>query len=78
MMKHVERITPIVKLDLKLQYKSQSYLVIEMQKVNNSRDLNVVMPMNNRIEYGDNYSQTSQSLLQYYRDQPHNVTIANS
>ena len=28
------------------------------------------MPMYNLIEYSDNYSQTSGSLWQYYRDEP--------
>ena len=27
------------------------------------------MPMNNLIEYSDNYSKTSRSLRQYYRDE---------
>ena len=29
------------------------------------------MPMYNLIEYGDDYSKTSESLWQYYRDEPH-------
>ena len=28
------------------------------------------MPMYNLIEYSDNYSKTSESLWQYYRDEP--------
>ena len=31
---------------------------------------NAVMPMYNLIEYGNNYSKTSGSLWQYYRDEP--------
>ena len=30
------------------------------------------MPMYNFIEYNDNYSKTSRSLWQYYRDEPNN------
>ena len=30
------------------------------------------MPMYNLIEYSDNYSKTSGSLWQYYRDDPYN------
>ena len=38
------------------------------------------MPMYNLIEYSDNYSKTSGSLWQYYRDEPFlgdNSTIAD-
>ena len=35
------------------------------------------MPMYNLIEYSDNYSKTSGSLWQYYKDDP-NDNIANS
>ena len=35
------------------------------------------MPMYNLIEYSENYSKTSGSLLQYYKDDP-NDNIANS
>ena len=43
----------------------------------NAQDINIVMPMYNVIEYGDNYSKTSGSLWQYYKDDP-NDNIANS
>ena len=33
------------------------------------------MPMYNLIEYSDNYSQTSGSLWQYYKDEPNNNWI---
>ena len=36
--------------------------------VDNAKDIEVVMPMYNLIEYSDNYSKTSGSLWQYYRD----------
>ena len=35
------------------------------------------MPMYNLIEYSDNYSKTSGSLWQYYKDDPNN-NLANS
>ena len=38
--------------------------------------MDVVMPMNNLIEYSNNYSKTLGSLWQYYRDEP-NDNIAN-
>ena len=34
------------------------------------RDIDVVMPLYNLIEYNDNYSKTWGSLCQYYRDEP--------
>ena len=37
-------------------------------QIDNGKDTNVVMPMYNLIEYSDNYSKTSGSLWQYYRD----------
>ena len=43
---------------------------INSTKVDNAKDLDVVMQMNNLIEYSDNYSETSGSLWQYYRDEP--------
>ena len=37
------------------------------------------MPMYNLIEYGNNYSKTSGTLWQYYRDEPsHNITESES
>ena len=36
----------------------------------NTKDIDVVMPMYNLIEYSDNYSTTSESLWQYDRDEP--------
>ena len=40
-------------------------------------NLDVVMSINNLIEYSNNYSKTSGSLWEYYRDEP-NDSIANS
>ena len=36
-------------------------------EVNNPKDVDIVMPMYNLIEYIDNYSRTSGSLWQYYK-----------
>ena len=41
---------------------------INNTQIDNAKDLDVVMPMCNLIEYSDNYSKTSESLWQYYRD----------
>ena len=46
-------------------------------QVNNAKDIDIVMPMYNLIEYGDNYAKTSGSLWQCYRDEPNN-NLANS
>ena len=37
--------------------------------MDNAKDINVVMPMYNLIEYNNNYSKTSGSLWHYYRDE---------
>ena len=39
-------------------------------QIDNAKNTDVVMPMCNLIEYTDNYSNTSGSLWQYYRDEP--------
>ena len=36
------------------------------------------MPMYNLIEYSDNYSKTSGSLWQYYKDDPNNIENSES
>ena len=36
--------------------------------INNAEDLNIVIPMYNLLEYGDNNSMTSGSFWNYYRD----------
>ena len=45
--------------------------------IDNAHDIDIVMPIYNLIEYSDNYSKTSASLWQYYKDDP-NDNIANS
>ena len=36
----------------------------------NAENIDIIMPMYKLIEYGDNYSETSGSLWQFYRDKP--------
>ena len=38
--------------------------------IDNARDIDIVIPMYNLIEYSDNYAKTSRSLYQYYKDDP--------
>ena len=45
--------------------------------LDNAKDLDIVMPMYNLMEYSDNYAKTSGSLWQYYRDEP-NDNLADS
>ena len=45
--------------------------------IDNAQDIDIVMPMYNLIEYSDNYSKTSDSLWQYYKDVP-NDNLADS
>ena len=47
--------------------------------IDNAHDIDIVMPMYNLIEYSDNYSKTSGSLWQYYKDDPNdNLTDSES
>ena len=39
-------------------------------QIDNAKDIDVVMNMYNLTEYSENYSPTSGSLWQYYRNQP--------
>ena len=45
--------------------------------IGNAEDLDVAMPMCNLIEYSKNYSKTTGSLWNYYRDEP-NSGVNNS
>ena len=45
---------------------------INNTQVDNAKDIDIVMPMYNLIEYSDNYAKTPGSLWQYYRDEPNN------
>ena len=46
-------------------------------EIDNAQYIDIVMPMYNLIEYSNNYSKTSGSLWQYYKDEP-NDNLANS
>ena len=50
---------------------------INNTQVDNAKDINIVMPMYNLIEYSDNYVKTTGSLWQYFRDEP-NYNIEDS
>ena len=50
---------------------------INNTQVDNAKDIDIVMPMYNLIEYSNNYAKTSGSLWQHYRDEPNN-NLANS
>ena len=43
---------------------------INNTQVDNAKDIDIVMPMYNLIEYSDNYSKTSGSLWQYCKEIP--------
>ena len=47
---------------------------INNTQVGNAKDIDIIMPMYNLIEYSDNYSKASGSLLQYCKD----VTAVNT
>ena len=51
--------------------------IINNTEIDNTHDIDIVIPMYNLIEYSDNYSKTSGSLWQYYKDDP-NDNLANS
>ena len=58
----------------KLTFKNNSPFRSCMKKINNTfvdsaEDIDIVMPMYNLLEYSDNYSMTSGSLWNYYRDE---------
>ena len=43
---------------------------INGREIDNAKDIDIVIPMYDLIEYSDNYSKTSGSLWQYYKDDP--------
>ena len=48
---------------------------INNTEIDNTKDIDIVMPMYNLIEYSDNYSKTSGSLLRYYKDEPNDSLV---
>ena len=64
----------IKKKDKKVSFKDNAPFRSCVSKINNTfidnaEDLDIVMPMYNLLEYNDNYSMTSRSLWNYYRDE---------
>ena len=52
---------------------------INNTEIDNAKHIDIVMPMYNLIEYSDNYSETSGSLFQYFKDVPNdNLTDSKS
>ena len=47
---------------------------INVIKIDNAEDLDVVIPMYNLLEYSKNYKKTTGSLWNYYRDEPNSST----
>ena len=45
--------------------------------IDNVEDLDIVMPMYNLLEYSKNYSKTTGSLWNYYKDEPNNLPHNN-
>ena len=43
---------------------------INNTQIDNAKDIDIVMPMYNLIEYSDNYAKTTGSLGQYFKDEP--------
>ena len=51
---------------------------INNTQIDNAKDIDIVMPMYNLIEYSDNYAKTSGNLWQYFRDEPDGNNIEDS
>ena len=65
-----------------LAFKNNDPLTSCISKINNvlidnAEDLDFVMPMYNLIEYSKIYRKTTDSLWNYYRDEPNNPPAAN-
>ena len=46
-------------------------------QADNAKDIDILMPIYNLVEYSDNYAKTTGSIWQYFRDEP-NDNLANS
>ena len=62
-------------------FKNCAPFTICISEINNTqidkyRDMDIIIPMLNLIEYSDNYGETSGNLWQYYRDEP-NKNLVN-
>ena len=61
-------------------FKNCASFIICISEINNTqiddcKDIDIIMPMYNLIEYSDNYAKTSGRLWQYYRDEPNNNLV---
>ena len=64
-----------VNFDRRLTLKNNAPLISCISKINgelveNAEDLDIVIPMYNFLEYSKNYEKTSESLFNYYRNEP--------
>ena len=69
--------------DKKIAFKNNTPFVSCISKINNTfignaEDLDVVMPMYNLLEYSKNYSKTTGSFWNYYRDEPNSGVNNNT
>ena len=51
---------------------------INNAQIDNAKEIDIVMPMYNLIEYSDNYAKICESLWQYFRDEPDDNNIEDS
>ena len=68
--------------DKKLAFKNNAPFTSCISKINNTlmdnaKDLDIVIPMYNLLEYSKNYRKTTGSLWNYYRDEPNNPLATN-
>ena len=68
--------------DNKLACKNNAPFISCVSKINNTlidnaENLHIVMPMYNLIEYSKNYSKTTGSLWNYYRDEPNRGSVGD-
>ena len=68
--------------DKKLAFKNNGPFISCVSKnyntlIDNAEDLDIVMPMYNLIEYSKNYSKTSGTSWNYYRDEPNSGAVGD-
>ena len=66
-----------IKINKKIAFTNNAPFISCISKINNTlidnaEDLDIVIPMYNLLEYSENYSMTSGSLWNYYRDEINN------
>ena len=70
------------KYDKKRAFKNNAPFISCIPKINNvlidkAEDLDIVMSMYNLIKHGQNYSKTTRSLWNYYRDKPNSGAVGD-